>query len=177
MKKIFLIQRNDVFPVRGGTNPPAGVSACSRCNKSFTLIEVLVAVAIVGVLSGLALVSLGGAKTSARDGRRKADLEEVRTALEMRRSDCGSYPSGPLVSGQAIVGDTGCKPPSVIYMEKIPYDPRDLTASKEKYYYTGGGNAYYLCASLEVSGGTAPHCTGATNCGTDVSCNYEVKNP
>lgn len=139
----------------------------------FTLIELLVAMTIVAVLMGLALVSYQGAKKSARDGKRKADLEQVRSALEMRRADCGSYPSGTLSSGSNITGDDSspsCRS-STVYMT-IPNDP-----SSYQYLYNGSANTYTLCAYLET-GAVTTNCSGncGGNCGS-VPCNYKTCNP
>ena len=60
--------------------------------KGFTLIELLVAMTVAAVLMGLALVSYQSARKSARDAKRKSDLEQIRSALEMYRSDNGKYP-------------------------------------------------------------------------------------
>lgn len=128
--------------------------------NGFTLIELLVVMTILAVLFGLAMVSYQGAKKSARDGKRKVDLEEVRSALEMCRTDTGSYPLVPLVSGNNITcGGT-------TYMQ-IPSDPGPY-----RYYYTGTASTYSLCALLETGGGSTA-CGGNCN-GT---CNYEVNQP
>jgi general secretion pathway protein G len=140
-------------------------------NKGFTLIELLVAMTVASVLMGLALVSYQGARKSARDGKRKADLEQIRSALEMRRADCGSYPNGNLSSGQDIRGDgssSSCSS-STVYIT-IPSDP----LSGRVYSYSGTANSYTLCAALEAGGGTV---TGCAPCGSGVTCNYKVTNP
>jgi prepilin-type N-terminal cleavage/methylation domain-containing protein len=62
--------------------------------NGFTLIELLVVSTIIVVLSAIGLVSFTNAGKSARDGKRKADLETVRQALVLYRSDNGAYPSG-----------------------------------------------------------------------------------
>jgi len=62
--------------------------------RGFTLIELMVVLTVIGVLMGLALVSHQGARKSARDGKRKADLEQIRSALEMYRADKEEYPCG-----------------------------------------------------------------------------------
>lgn len=62
--------------------------------KGFTLIELLVVIAIVVILSTLALTSYRTANVRARDARRSADMEQVRAALEMYRTDVGQYPNG-----------------------------------------------------------------------------------
>ena len=132
-----------------------------RKKSGFTLIELLVAMTIVAVLMGIALVSYQGARKSARDGKRKADLEQVRSALEMCRTDTGSYPLGSLSSEGSI--SCGGK----TYMT-IPNDP----LTDRIYVYTGAENTYTLCAALESGGETVTGCDSCT-----IQCNYKVINP
>jgi len=130
----------------------------------FTLIELLVTMTIVAVLLGISLVSYQGARKSARDGKRKADLEQVRSALEMCRTDTGSYPA-------TIYNDISCGAPAKTYLSGTPKDPSTLS----NYYYSGATNTYTLCAYLEV-GGIDGSC-GTASCGTGKTCNYQVTNP
>jgi len=132
-------------------------------NKGFTLIELLVAMTIASVLMGLALVSYQGARKSARDGRRKADLEQIRSALEMCRADTGSYPTG-------IYNDITCG--GQTYLSGTPKDP----ITQDSYYYSrADDNNYTLCAYLEA-GGVSGSC-GSADCGSGRTCNYKVTNP
>lgn len=68
-----------IFPLPGET-------------KGFTLIELLVVISIIGVLSSVAMTSLNAAKTKARDTKRLSDMEQIRLALELYKSDHGFYP-------------------------------------------------------------------------------------
>jgi prepilin-type N-terminal cleavage/methylation domain-containing protein len=59
--------------------------------RGFTLIELLVVIAIIGVLSSIVISSLNQAKNKANDVRRKMDLKQIQTALELYYSSCNTY--------------------------------------------------------------------------------------
>ncbi|MBU2025165.1 MAG: prepilin-type N-terminal cleavage/methylation domain-containing protein [Patescibacteria group bacterium] len=62
--------------------------------SGFTLIEMMVVVAIIGILATLAIVSYRQTLKTSRDKKRVADIESVRLALNMYADKKGSYPSG-----------------------------------------------------------------------------------
>ncbi len=57
----------------------------SHC--SFTLIELLIVVAIIGILASTIIISLTGAMARARDVRKKADLAAIYKAIISYESD------------------------------------------------------------------------------------------
>ncbi len=61
--------------------------------KSFTLVELLVVVAIISILAAGLLVGLGTARKKARDARRLADLRNVQSALEAYYAQNNEYPA------------------------------------------------------------------------------------
>lgn len=132
--------------------------------KGFTFIEILVVATIIGLLTTIAAVTYQSANKKARDGKRKADLEQVRSALEMYRSDSatGVYPSGNF--GQMITTLQSSN-----YLTETPSDPKGYS-----YFYSSGagGKTYDLCAYLELGSGSC----GGNSCGS-VTCNYRVQNP
>lgn len=126
--------------------------------KGFTLIELLIVVAIIGLLSTLAVVALGSARVKARDSKRLADLKQVQTALELYYTDQNAYPTGASIN----LGDidhkclnvsgwhaTGCTDP---YMGQVPLDPQT-----GYYVYTVAGSSYSVTGKLE---GTVNGLTG-----------------
>ena len=79
--------------------------------------ELLIVMAIIAILAGLSLFALRGTRESARDGRRLADLETIRSALEIYRADCDYYPETSLTPLT-----TGCAPANNVYLEAVPTD-------------------------------------------------------
>ena len=65
----------------------------NRRKKGFTLIELLVVISIIGFLSTLAVVSLNNARIKSRDAKRKADLKQIQTALEVYYDKNNYYPT------------------------------------------------------------------------------------
>jgi general secretion pathway protein G len=144
-----------------------------QAKKAFTLIELLIVISIIGLLAGLSLFALAGSRESARDTVRKADLEAIRSAIEIFKADCNVYPSSlPTVGTQLVgIGALGCSPPNTnVYMESIPGDP----VSGRLYYYVSNGITYTLCAALESD--TTLDAICGTNCGAS-NCSYRVANP
>ena len=135
--------------------------------KGFTLIELLVVISIIGILVGLSIFGLQSARESSRNSSRKADIEMIRSGIEIYKADCGSYPIalGTSLSGSRTTGNTCLT--STVYIAEVPTDPLETRS----YYYLSNGVTYELCAALEDDG--ADTCSGS--CG--VTCSYQVVNP
>lgn len=116
-----------------------------KLKTGFTLIELLVVISIMGVIMSVSLFALQGARISSRDARRKADLELIRSGLEIYKSDCNDYP--PTLNWGGSL--TGSCPTSNTYIFPIPKDP--LSPVRD-YHYSKSGSTYTLSASLEVGG-------------------------
>lgn len=56
------------------------------------MIELLVVIVIIGILTSVSIFALAGSRETSRDARRKADLEKIRSALELYKADNGCYP-------------------------------------------------------------------------------------
>lgn len=130
-------------------------------NAGFTLLELLVVISLIGLLTAIAAVNFQSTNQRARDGKRQADLEQMRTALEIARADSANntYPTdlNGLVTGS--------------YLPTLPTDPKSFGYS---YSPSADYRTYSLCAHLE-KGDTSDGCGGTEACGD--TCNYQVKNP
>lgn len=112
--------------------------------SGFTLIEMLIVVAVVGILSSLVLVGLGPVQRQGRDARRISDLRQAQTGLELYFVKNGEYPEtqdwDSLVSTLLSAG---------IGVSNVPKDP---SSPKRTYTYGSDGTSYVMGAELEDEG-------------------------
>lgn len=135
--------------------------------KGFSLIELLVVIGIVSIIVAFAAVSYSTINRRSRDTKRKADVEQLRSALEMYRSDNGVYPNTGI--SYANVSNLGSTLVSN-YLPAIPPDP----LSTQFYSYLATNNNYGYCLSAKLEGETP---TNSCNPDTANSHTFGVKNP
>lgn len=134
---------------------------------------------IMAIVFATAAFGLGGARSSARDDRRKVDLATISSELEKYRADCGRYPTesqyGAVPVGESLAGDGStptCTSGSVYIVEKL--DDPERPARVYSYNVDVAGASYTICTSLEGESGPIPvGCTGS--CGQ--ACNYAITSP
>ena len=120
--------------------------------RGFTLIELLVVMAIVAVLSTLALVAISGTQRQARDTVRRNDLKEYSIALENYYTTNNAYPA--VAYGIANTGLSATL--SANYMGGTMLADKKTTAScafdvatNFNYCYYGTATDYILTTKLE----------------------------
>ena len=136
----------------------------SKNKNGFTLVELLVAVSVIGLLSSIIYASFGESREQARDRARMSSLKQLQLSIEQYRAQNGSYPvagCGALTSEFAgpgpstILGFVSCSPlASLSYVSSVTPDyidvlPRDVAFEVESnrgYYYRSDGNSYKLMA-------------------------------
>jgi prepilin-type N-terminal cleavage/methylation domain-containing protein len=67
--------------------------------KGFTLIEMLVVIAIIGLLSSVVIIGLSSARAKARDARRITDVAQLANWAEVNYKSAGGYQGPELVTG------------------------------------------------------------------------------
>lgn len=73
--------------------------------RGFTLIELLVVMAIIGMLASVILASLNTARDKAKMARAKADLSQIRVAMQLMLESTGKYPNGASAGSLCLTGN------------------------------------------------------------------------
>jgi len=149
-------------------------------NRGFTLIELLIVITVIGLLSSIILVGLGGVRTRGRDTRRIADLRQVQNALELYFDRQRTYPNVTTWTGletelrnQGILTSAG----------GLAQDPINNTTYFYDYRSGSGGLNYVLRARLENTDNQAlrDDVDGANifglDCGTDAPPSPPYEDP
>lgn len=128
-------------------------------SRGITMIELLVVVAIIGVVSAIGYVTFDGQQKKARDSRRVADLKEIRSGLQLYFQKNGNYPGA---SGTGLTIYHSSSGPNWIpflapkYTSIIPTDPinkYNLGGTSQLYFYQVDaiGASYCLGTIVETS--------------------------
>jgi prepilin-type N-terminal cleavage/methylation domain-containing protein len=149
--------------------------------RGFTLTELLVAMALIGVLATIVYANFGSAGATGRDAQRQADLRLLQTAIEQYKVKNGYYPAGCQGENQWSGGTYGCPTGNEYivglvaggFISRLPVDPRPGTAGTQRGYvyvsnrHSGnntGGTVYKLMALNTVESETVTYSHPLKSC-------------
>ena len=122
--------------------------------KGFTLIEIVVVMAIIAVLAALVTGAIVGARKQMRDTQRISDFRNLRIALEVYYGAHLRYPI--MLNYQGHCSDFGGKANTGVdgwipnlapnYINELPTDPNQQDTGWHCYLYYSDGSDYKLLA-------------------------------
>jgi len=144
------VLRTENLELSNNTQTSSLRSHPSKVKRGFTLIELLVVISIIAILITIIVATFGTTQQKARDSRRRTDLDALKKALELFKSDTkgsSKYPS--------VINDNALVTPK--YIKEIPQDPSLSTVNGGNYIY----NAF--------QGNGTSNCTPSADTTTDAS--------
>lgn len=109
--------------------------------SGFTVLELLIVVAIIGILSAIILSQVSKARARGRDTRRIEDVRTLQTALELYYTANYRYPTY-----DEFFGTGGTIKLTPTYIKVLPKDPK----TGGIYRYSGIGNSVAACAHYHI---------------------------
>ncbi len=76
----------------------------NKAGSGFTLIEIMVVIAIIGVLTSVVLAFTGDARAKARDAARKSEMDQLRKALLIYLEETGKMPKNNNCASDTVTG-------------------------------------------------------------------------
>ncbi|HOL92935.1 MAG TPA: prepilin-type N-terminal cleavage/methylation domain-containing protein [bacterium] len=128
-----------------------------KWSSSFTLIELLIVVAIIGILAAIAVPNFLNAQTRAKITRSYTDMGALHTALDMYFLDRNDFPRSNYVERYPTRPFRRLTTP-VAYMSSFPSDPfrvGGLAMEHDLYATSGPDYTYYMCNDTDAYDGPA----------------------
>mgnify|MGYP003385596414 CR=1 FL=1 len=108
------------------------------CRKAFTLIELLIVVAIIAILAAIAVPNFLEAQTRSKISRAKADMRTAATAVESYHVDHNRYPATQASQESRYAMLTS----PIAYITSVPPDPFG-TGQPGTFVYQSGYLGFY----------------------------------
>ena len=99
-----------------------------RAECGFTLIELMIVVAIIAILAGILIPNFVNARAQAQTAACESNLRQIATALELYYADNQQYPAAASFTNvtPSLLTSNG-----VVYLSNTPKDPAALDQTKD----------------------------------------------
>jgi prepilin-type N-terminal cleavage/methylation domain-containing protein len=134
-----------------------------KVQQGFTIIELLIVIAIIAILAGLVLNNFQGAQAKARDTQRVTDVNNIHSKLEEYHNENGFYPE-TIAAGSITTLFPGIDAESAV-------DPRGTDIASQ----TAVANAAALNGTSPGTGTTANYHFTAYGCTSGECTGYQLK--
>ncbi len=130
--------------------------------EGFTLIELVIVIAIIGILMAIAIPNYMTARQAAAANATKANLKSLATAMELYMAENNTYPTTEDDLEDYFGGSLPKTPKDKNYVYEIEedtfliYDPDPYPGEGGTYYGVGPGGTIKEGASIGDLGGTEP---------------------
>jgi prepilin-type N-terminal cleavage/methylation domain-containing protein len=118
---------------------------------SFTLIELIVVIAIIGTLTTLATATLNTARAGVRDAKRIGDIDQITKALELSFTYNNSYPI-PASGTTTCLSDCTASNWCANLITQMPNLANDPLPNQQCYLYNSDGSNFRVAAKFESIG-------------------------
>lgn len=123
-------------------------------NSGFTLVELLIVVAIITIIAGFIVTAVFNARSESRDQSRQTDLQQFKLGIKLYKETYGEYPDYP---DGAILGVGGTIDNDLEPFVEVKSDPLSEGDSGDYNYwyfsdFTCGGNNRNVLTAETVEG-------------------------
>jgi len=134
-----------MMPIQEQTTFPGNTAEKQYGDAGFTLVELMIVIAIIGILAAAAVFSYQRTRDKARIGACIATMDSIKTGMESYYTENNTYPPGPYSSLDDLAQELATF---------VNIKPEGTTCQWSSYEADANGAYYQLVMSVRKSTGT-----------------------